>query len=199
MRSDFLFIGSFQHPPNTDAVLFFTREIFPLVQANLSAIKFFIIGDKPPPEVIALADQNIIITGYQPDVACYFERVRLSVAPLRFGAGVKGKVNQSMAFGVPVIATSVAVEGMDLRDHLNVLVADEPENFAAALLELYQSQDLWEKISVNSVAKVRQSYSVDAARDRLQHLISEDALAPPSRVHNQVLSEVELRTVAAQR
>jgi GT2 family glycosyltransferase/glycosyltransferase involved in cell wall biosynthesis len=199
LRSDFLFIGSFQHPPNIDAVLYFTREVFPLVQANLSAIKFFIIGDKPPPEVIALADQNIIITGYQPDVACYFERVRLSVAPLRFGAGVKGKVNQSMAFGVPVIATSIAVEGMDLEDHLDVLVADEPENFAAGLLELYQSQDLWEKISVNSVAKVRQSYSVDAARDRLQRLISEDALAPPSRVPNQVLSRVELRTVAAQR
>src|SRR5207253_7675591 len=114
LRRDFLFIGGFQHTPNTDAVLFFLKKIYPTVKDRLRDAKFYVIGDKPPPEVVALADENIVITGLQRDVRPFFESVRLSVAPLRFGAGVKGKINQSMAWGVPVVATSVAVEGMEL-------------------------------------------------------------------------------------
>ena len=84
-----------------------------------------------PPEIVALANERIIVAGLQRDVRPFFDSVRLSVAPLRFGAGVKGKINQSMAFGVPVVATSLAVEGMNLHDHEDILVADEPRRFCA--------------------------------------------------------------------
>jgi hypothetical protein len=96
-----LFIGSFQHTPNADAVLFFTQEIYPLVATQLPGVKFYVIRDKAPPEVVALANENIIVTGFQADVRRYFDNVKLSVAPLRFRAGVKGKINQSMGFGRP--------------------------------------------------------------------------------------------------
>src|SRR6266404_673997 len=115
LRRDWLFIGGFQHRPNIDAVLFFVQRIYPLVSEHLRDAKFYIIGEKAPPEIVALATDRIIVTGLQTDVRPFFDSVKLSVAPLRFGAGVKGKINQSMAFGVPVVATSLAVEGTALN------------------------------------------------------------------------------------
>ena len=155
LRHDMLFIGSFQHPPNVDAVFYFAREIFPLVREHLPKVKFFIIGDKAPPEMMALADEKVIVTGFQADVSSYFDSVRLSVAPLRFGAGVKGKINQSMGYGVPVVATSVAVEGMGLANREDILIADDPQTFAGAVIDLYESEDLWTRVSESGIAKDR--------------------------------------------
>ena len=177
-RRDFLFIGGFQHTPNIDAVLFFMREIYPLVQPQLTDAMFYVIGDKAPPEIIALASEKVIFTGMQPDVRPYFESVKLSIAPLRWGAGVKGKINQSMAFGVPVVATSVAVEGMFLTNREDILIADTPEDFARALIELYQSQELWERISSNGIEKTKSTYSVEVATKQLSRLLSDEHMHP---------------------
>ena len=173
VRRDWLFIGSFQHKPNIDAVLFFTQEIYPLIGDKLPDARFFIIGDNVPPEIVALENEKIVVTGLQRDVRPFFDSVKLSVAPLRFGAGVKGKINQSMAFGVPVVATSVAVDGTDLRDREEILVADEPQDFAHALVELYESQELWTRLSQNGIRKTRELYSVEAAHQKLKFLFSD--------------------------
>jgi glycosyltransferase involved in cell wall biosynthesis len=178
LRRDWLFIGSFQHRPNVDAVLFFGERIFPLVSLRLPDAKFYIIGDNAPPEIVALANAKIVVTGLQRDARPFFDSVKLSVAPLRFGAGVKGKINQSMAFGVPVVATSVAVEGTELRHHEDILVADDPEHFAEALIELYESEELWNRLSENGIRKTRALYSVEAARENLKFLFSDEHLNP---------------------
>lgn len=177
LRRDWLFIGGFQHTPNVDAVLFFVQSIYPLVRAHLPEAKFYIIGDKAPPEVVSLANEKIVVTGLLKDPAPFFDSVKLSVAPLRFGAGVKGKINQSMAFGVPVVATSVAVDGTELRDREEILVADEPEDFAQALIELYESEDLWNRLSDNGLTKTRARYSTDAARAKLEYLLGDQHLS----------------------
>jgi len=176
LRRDWLFIGSFQHPPNIDAVLFFVEKIYPLVSDQLGDAKFYIIGDKAPPEIVALASERIIVAGLQRDVRPFFESVKLSVAPLRFGAGVKGKINQSMALGVPVVATSVAVEGTELRDRKEILIVDEPEDFARALVELYESEELWNRLSASGIRKTRALYSTGAARKKLEFLFSDEHL-----------------------
>jgi O-antigen biosynthesis protein len=176
LRRDWLFIGGFQHRPNIDAVLFFVKEIYPLLSEHLRDAKFYIIGDKPPPEVAALATERIVVAGLQRDVRPFFDSVKLSVAPLRFGAGVKGKINQSMAFGVPVVATSMAIEGMELKDREDILVADEPEAFARALIEIYQSEELWTRLSENGIGKTRALYSTEAARKKLEFLFSDEHL-----------------------
>ena len=194
LRRDLLFIGGFQHPPNIDAVLFFLKDIYPLVSESLGDAKFYIIGDKAPPEIVALANEKIIVAGLQRDVSPFFDSVRLSVAPLRFGAGVKGKINQSMAFGVPVVATSLAVDGTGLRDREDILVADQPDDFARAILELYQSEQLWNIISENGVKKTRALYSTDAAREKLQCLLSNTNLKGSER--SQSNSEPELLVAA---
>ena len=171
-RQDFLFIGSFQHAPNVDAVIFFTNEIYPLINERLTGIKFYIIGDKAPPAVIALASENIVVTGLQADVRPYFDSVKLSIAPLRFGAGVKGKINQSMGFGVPVVATPLAVEGMGLTDRREVMIGDRPETFAEALVELYRSESLWNELSERGIEHTRRHYSKEAARALLARLFN---------------------------
>jgi len=174
LRRDWLFIGGFQHRPNIDAVLFFVQEIYPLVRDRLPDTKFYIIGDKAPPEIVTLASDRIIVAGLQRNVRSFFDTVRLSVAPLRFGAGIKGKINQSMAFGVPVVATSRAVDGMGLRDRDEVLIADEPDAFARAVIELYQSEDLWTWLSANGIKKTRELYSPETARRKLEFLFSNE-------------------------
>ncbi|MEO6872695.1 MAG: glycosyltransferase [Chthoniobacterales bacterium] len=177
LRHDFLFIGSFQHSPNADAVLYFAQEVFPNVLSRLPGIRFYVIGDKAPPSVVALASENIVITGLQPDVRPFFESVRLSVAPLRFGAGVKGKINQSMGFGVPVVATSLAVEGMSLTDGVDIVLADSSEDFAQAVIKLYQDADLWEKLSQNGLRTTVNLYSPEAVRKQLARLLNDDRLS----------------------
>jgi glycosyltransferase involved in cell wall biosynthesis len=176
LRRDFLFIGGFQHTPNIDAVLFFVQKIYPRVSDRLGDAKFYIIGGDAPPQIAALANERIIVTGLQKDVRPFFDSVKLSVAPLRFGAGVKGKINQSMAFGVPVVATSLAADGTELRDRDEILVADEPEDFSRALIELYESEELWKRLSENGINKTRTLYSPDAARKKLEFLFSDDHL-----------------------
>jgi GT2 family glycosyltransferase/glycosyltransferase involved in cell wall biosynthesis len=194
LRRDWLFIGGFQHRPNIDAVLFFVEEIYPLVRDRLPDTKFYIIGDKAPPEIVALASDRIIVAGLQRNVRSFFDSVRLSVAPLRFGAGIKGKINQSMAFGVPVVATSIAVEGMNLADHEHVLVADEPQDFARALIELYESEELWKRLSQNGISKTQELYSTDAAREKLEFLFSDRHLK--SLEPSQSIADTELVVAA---
>src|SRR6476661_5840541 len=143
-------------------------------QAGPWAMQNFIsIGRKAPPEIVALATERIILAGLQRDVRPFFDSIRLSVAPLRFGAGVKGKINQSMGLGVPVVAASIAVEGTDLRNGEDILVADEPEAFASALITLYESEELWNRLSENGLRKTRALYSVETARNKLEVLFSD--------------------------
>jgi len=176
LRRDWLFIGGFQHTPNIDAVLFFVQKIYPLVSEHLPDAKFYIIGDKAPPEIVALATERIVIAGWQRDIRPFFDSAKLSVAPLRFGAGIKGKINQSMGFGVPVVATTLAVEGMPLINRKDILVADEAEDFAHALIELYESEALWNRLSENGIRKTRALYSTEAAREKLKLLFGDEHL-----------------------
>ncbi len=170
-RRDIFFIGAFAHPPNTDAVLWFCREIFPRILAQEPDIRFSVIGADPPAHIRALASDAVHILGYVSDVSGFFDGCRLSVAPLRYGAGVKGKVNQSLAHGLPVVATSQASEGMFLRDGESVLVADEPQDFADAVLRLNRDQVLWERLSAAGLGVMENHFSFAAARRALADLV----------------------------
>jgi GT2 family glycosyltransferase len=172
-RENILFIGGFQHPPNVDAVLYFVREIFPLVKKQLPDIRFYIIGSKAPAEVLELAaDPSIIVTGYVDDLTSYFNKCRLSVAPLRYGAGVKGKVITSLSYGLPVVASGVACEGMQLVNGLEVLIADEPSEFASSVVRLYTDDSLWNKLSANGLNNVAKNYSFAATRKVFEDLFA---------------------------
>ncbi len=172
-RRDILFIGAFAHPPNTDAVRWLAQEILPLVRAQVPDLHCHVIGADPPADIRALAGPGITLHGYVPDVTPFFTGCRLSVAPLRYGAGVKGKVNQSLAHGVPVVVTTQAAEGMYLVDGESALIADDPAAFAAAIVRLYTDRALWERLSAAGLAVMEAHFSFDAARRAIAELIGD--------------------------
>jgi len=160
-RRDICFLGGYRHPPNVDAVLYFAREILPLLLAEEPDLRFIIAGAHPPEEVLALAGPRIIVTGLIPDLRDLFDPARVFVCPLRVGAGVKGKIAAALSYGVPVVSTSIGVEGTELVHEKSVLVADDPAAFAAATLRLYRDEGLWDWLSRNGQDLVRETLSLD--------------------------------------
>jgi len=171
-RRGLVFIGGFQHPPNTDAVLWYASEVLPLLRARLPGVPTYVVGGQPPATVRALAAEDLIVTGHVPDVMPYFTGCRVSIAPLRYGAGVKGKVNLAMSYGLPVVATTPSVEGMHLEPGGDVLVADTPEAFADAVARVYDDERLWEQLAAAGRDNIRQHFSREVARAALVALLA---------------------------
>ena len=170
-RRDLVFVGGFQHPPNVDAVLWFVNEVFPRVRSALPNVLFHVVGSKAPPQILELAHDGVTVHGFVEDIAPFMDGCRLALAPLRYGAGVKGKINMAMSHGLPVVATTPAAEGMHARDGEDLLVADTPEDFAAAIVRAYGDATLWKKLSDNGLANVREHFSFDAARVALAKIL----------------------------
>ena len=171
-RRDLVFVGGFRHPPNVDAVRWFVEQAFPRIRAQLPDVRFHCIGGDVPTAIQALAAHaGVVIHGHVPDIAPYMDGCRIALAPLRYGAGVKGKVNLSMAHGQPVVATASAVEGMHLRYGVDVLVADDAQGFADAVVRLYGNEALWQSLSRNGQDNVARHFSADAAREVVRRVL----------------------------
>lgn len=174
-RRDLVFVGGFHHPPNVDAVRWFLHEVFPLVRQRDPSIGFHCVGDQPPEDIRAWHGRDgVQVHGHVADLEPFMDGVRLAVAPLRFGAGVKGKINLSMAHGQPVIATRCAVEGMHLIDGEDVLVADEAQAFADAVLRAHTDATLWRRLSQQGLLNVHRHFSLDQARPVVRALFGLD-------------------------
>ena len=181
-RKDIMFIGGYQHPPNVDAAIWFAREILPLVHAELPDVVFHLIGSKAPAEVKGLGElPGINFHGFVGDIEPFLDGCRLAVAPLRYGAGVKGKVNMSMSYGQPVVATGIATEGMFAEAGRDVLVAETPQDFAAQLIRAYRDETLWLQLSDNGLANVSRYFSFESARASLRRLLEKDIGTAPAR------------------
>ncbi len=175
-RRDLMFIGGFWHEPNEDAVRHFVADVLPLVRRRLPDVVFHVIGSRMPDSVRGLASDSVNPIGYVRDPSLHFARSRVFVAPLRYGAGMKGKIGQSMGFGLPVVTTTVGAEGMMLVDGEHALIADTAPAFADAVVRIYTDQALWAMISTNALAHIRQHFSSAAARDRLAEVFPRIAL-----------------------
>jgi FkbM family methyltransferase len=158
-RHDVVFLGSFRHPPNSDAVLYFAREIWPLVTKRLPGARFLIAGSDVPTEIQKLASRSVLIEGYVDDLEKFFSTAKLSVAPIRFGAGIKGKVLNSLGYGVPCVLTSIAAEGMGLTSDKNCIIVDSPGKFADAVVGVYTQPKKWALLSSEGQDLIRQKYS----------------------------------------
>ena len=169
-RQGVVFLGGFAHPPNTDAVLWYVQEVLPLLrqQADSAAVPHLhVVGANPPPAILALAGDGVTVHGYVANLAPLLGRLRLGIAPLRFGAGVKGKMLTTMAAGLPLVATSVAAEGLGLRDGVTVRLADDPETFAAAVVALHSSVELWERQVEAASNHLEAGWGASVVRERL--------------------------------
>lgn len=173
-RAGLMFIGGFLHDPNEDAVVWFVETIFPILRKQLPDLHFTIVGSHPTERVKALASEHITVTGYVADVTPFFEKSRVFVSPLRYGAGVKGKIGQSMAYGLPVVTTGIGAEGMGLVDEVDAIIADDEATFAGKVLQVYQDQALWEKLSVNGRRTVAEQFSPEVTRRKLERLLTDN-------------------------
>ncbi|HPN78187.1 MAG TPA: glycosyltransferase [Dokdonella sp.] len=171
-RHDLVFVGGFQHPPNIDSVLWFVREIFPLVLARKPGMRLHVVGSKATAAIRALGSEHVIIHGFVEDIARFMDDCRVSIAPVRYGAGIKGKINTAMSYGLPVVATPTAVEGMHLRAGEDVLVAAEASGFADAVVRLHDDEELWNRLSANGLANVREHFSFEAAEKAVRRIFA---------------------------
>ena len=160
-RSGIGFIGGFLHSPNLDGIQYFLAEVWPLVRRDLPGCEMTIVGADAPAGLLNGAEGPIQLLGHLPDIAPWFEGLRLTVAPLRFGAGAKGKVASSLAAGVPCVATPLAAEGMALDD-AGVVVSASASDFAAAICRVHEDEALWTHLSQCAVHYAQQKLSPDA-------------------------------------
>jgi glycosyltransferase involved in cell wall biosynthesis len=144
---ELLFLGGFRHLPNRDGLLWFVRESWPAIRAAVPLATLTIIGSQLIAEVTDLSkNEGIDVIGYVPEVGPPLDRAALMVAPLRFGAGVKTKVVEAMAAGLPVVTTSVGAQGLDVISGEHLMIADEPAEFARHVVELLGAPDRAERI-----------------------------------------------------
>jgi O-antigen biosynthesis protein len=171
-RKGLLFVGGYNHLPNVDAVIWLCEEIMPLVWEKYPDMQLTLLGSNPPSQVKNLRSNRTIVTGYIHDIEPYFLNHRVFVAPLRYGAGMKGKVGQSLSYGLPVVTTSIGAEGFGLTHELDVMIADDPKYFANNILTLYNSPDLWKILSKTSSQSVER-YGSKVVESQLKTLIDE--------------------------
>ncbi|WP_460813153.1 glycosyltransferase [Luteimonas pelagia] len=166
-REGIVFVGGHRHPPNTDACRWLVRELFPRVREALPGVELHLIGAGMPADLAAAARgvAGIRVHGHVPDVTPWLEGCRVALVPLRFGAGVKGKVNASMAHGQPVVTTPCGAEGMGLADGHDVLVASDADGLVDAVVRVYRDRALWDSISRNALQAVAGRFSAESARD----------------------------------
>lgn len=171
-REDISFVGSFQHDPNVDALRWFLAEIFPLVRMRLPRARLVVVGKNPPSDVVARATPGVEYLGWVDDLDPIHASSLVSVAPLRYGAGVKGKVGEAWAHGVPVVMTTLATEGMNVEGGVTALVADDAQDFADAVVKLMTDAELWQRVSDAGREHVETTFGPARFRDRLEEIVA---------------------------
>lgn len=177
-HGELVFVGGFRHDPNVDAVLYFCHEILPLILRSHPLVRTRIVGSNPPPEVLALAGPNVEILGYVPETAPYLRSAYISIAPLRYGGGLKGKVGEAMSYGLPVVTTSVGAQGFGLTPDHDLLVGDTASEFAARVTALLDDAAMHRRIGRNGYEFISRHYSVPSVARMLDECLKRALLLP---------------------
>jgi GT2 family glycosyltransferase len=152
---DILFIGSMSHPPNLDAMLFFIKNIWPSTASNIPEAKLIIIGHDPANTLHEFQSSNIIIKGYVPDIEEDLMQARIFVAPLRYGAGMKGKIGQALSYGIPTVTTSIGAEGFGFKGD-ELIIEDDPVRFFNHIVSIYNDKTIWDRYHKSGRAFIKQ-------------------------------------------
>ena len=174
-RKDFIFIGNFLHAPNHDAVLFLKEQIWPLIRKQLPEAKIHIYGAYPTNaiKVIHHPKSNFFVHGRIDRVDAVFLNARLLLAPLRFGAGIKGKLLESMQYGTPSVTTSIGAEGMFGNFPWNGAIVDSPEEFAENTVMLYNRKNKWQEAQQNGFSILKSRFTKDKFDAILENAIDD--------------------------
>lgn len=180
-RRDLAFVGSFGHRPNVDAMVAFVRDVMPLVRTRLPGVSLHIFGSQMVAAVEQLAAPDVLVRGHAADLIEVFGPARVFVAPLASGAGIKGKVLAAMAHGCPTILTDIAAEGIGGRDGADYRLANRPDEWADAIVALYEDERAWSDIAASARDLVRTRYGFEGGVATLRRALEAiDVFAAPS-------------------
>ena len=169
-RNDLLFVGSFRHDPNSDAVKYLKEDVMPLVWKDIPDLKVNIIGSYITEDIEALASDKFKLLGFVDDLNAVINTTKLFVAPLRFGAGIKGKIGQSLEHSLPLVTTNVGAEGFDFGEQTNVMIANTTNDLADKIINLYTNKADWDLAS-NSCKAILKPFSINTTEAQVIDVI----------------------------
>ncbi|MEO7523344.1 MAG: glycosyltransferase family 4 protein, partial [Ferruginibacter sp.] len=172
-RKNILFVGGFGHPPNVDGILWFCKNVWPIVSAKIEGIKFIIAGSKPTTEVTNLKSENIEVLGFvsEHELRNLYAKIRMAVIPMRYGAGVKGKTIEALYNGIPIVSTTIGLEGMP--GILDILIPfNDAEAFANEIIAVYNNNDKLIEMSGKAAAYVNEHFTWSAAGNQMKNLLN---------------------------
>jgi GT2 family glycosyltransferase len=176
-RSGLLFVGNFLHTPNVDGLLWFLDEVWPLLAEDIRAVGLDVVGHYPPEDIFRSAGAGVTIRGWVPDIEPLLRSARVSIAPLRYGAGVKGKIGEAWSFGLPVVGTTIAMEAMLDPESPAYLVGDTPVEFVRLLERTYRDESTWKHASEAGLRLVEERSSAALAAEQLRIVLEVAARA----------------------
>ncbi len=185
-----IFVGGFRHAPNKDAVLYFAHDIWPHVKAQLPLAKMIVVGEQPPNEIQQLNGPDFQVLGRVPDISSLLLNADISVAPLRWGGGIKGKVGEAMAYGLPVVTTPVGVEGFNLVPGLHAIVADDSEAFAEGIVRLVRDVELYRAMRRAGHALIKDRFTPEAVGRNVESYFQEILKLPVKKL--ETLKSIQL-------
>ncbi len=168
-----IFTGNYEYAPNVDAAQRLIHNIFPRVRAHFPNAHLWIVGNAPPPELQALESSHIQVTGRVPAIVPYLAQASVFVSPLRMGAGIKNKILEALAMGLPVVATSISVDGIAVQDGHSALIADTDDALAQAVIRVLSDADLQARLSDNGRALINARYTWTSVAAQYEALYAE--------------------------
>ena len=167
---------------NIDAMLYFCKDILPLIKEEIPDVKLYIVGYSPRDEIRKLLEnENIIITGSVPDVLPYIKKTEVYIAPLRIGTGIKTKIIEALACAKPIVTTSIGIQGLQVENGKNIIVADGPKDFAQKTIRLLKDSNMRKELSKNARELFEKNYKLSSVKNKIQKVysdvISEEKLA----------------------
>jgi O-antigen biosynthesis protein len=170
-ENSLLFVGNFNHDPNVDAVRYFCRDIFPLIRQEIPTARLSVIGDNTPESITELSSETTEILGYVRDLHLYLQSSCVAIAPLRYGAGLKGKIGEAMSYGLPVVTTSIGAEGFGVVPERHLLVGDTAPEFAQAVIRLLKDQRLRTQIGDEGRQFIKDHFSIEAVSKSIDQVV----------------------------
>ena len=173
-----MFVGTMGWPPNEEGVRWFAKEIWPLIRERLGSAKLYLVGRDAPSEVKGSREQGIHVEGFKQSLAPYLHEGNVFVVPILTGSGVRIKALEAIGAGMPVVTTTVGVEGLTLENGIHILRRDEPAEFASAVVELLSDRVRMSKLGSAARSWVESNYTWRSATDALEGVYRELTLPP---------------------
>ncbi len=171
-RKGIAFLGGYNHAPNVESVKYLAKHVMPKMLEKDKSIKLYVYGSAVTPEIENLASENIEIVGFAESLDEVYGNCRVFVAPLLSGAGIKGKVLESMSYGVPSVLSPIAAEGTGLSNGVSCLIADTSEEWVDQIITLYNDKSLWNRMAENSSLLTQTNYSFEAGQKAFKKILA---------------------------